>query len=213
MKKKTALIVGASGIVGLNLANRLAQQEDWTRLWPVAQAGGERKDFPVAADLLSRESLESALKEVAPTHVFLSSWMRQPTEAENIRVNSGIVRNTSGRGLALEVGGARGAGDRTEALSGAIRGVRQGHAACDSVPRRAGPTRRRELLLRAGGRGLRGRGARGLWVERAPPAHDHRLCGGQRDEHGSHASDLCDDLPRDGTTRFTFRARRCSGAA
>jgi nucleoside-diphosphate-sugar epimerase len=46
----------------------------------------------VAADLLDRESVESALKEIAPTHVFLSTWMRQPNEAENIRVNSGIVR-------------------------------------------------------------------------------------------------------------------------
>ena len=33
------------------------------------------------------------MKDIAPTHVFLATWLRQPTEAENIRVNAGMVRN------------------------------------------------------------------------------------------------------------------------
>lgn len=93
MNKKTALIVGASGIVGLNLANRLAGKEDWIVYGLSRRPAASEKILPVAADLLSRESLEAALKDIAPTHVFLSTWMRQPTEAENIRVNSGMVRN------------------------------------------------------------------------------------------------------------------------
>ena len=48
---------------------------------------------PVAADLLDPASLAAALAEVEPTHVFLTSWMRNATEAENIRVNGGMVRN------------------------------------------------------------------------------------------------------------------------
>jgi nucleoside-diphosphate-sugar epimerase len=47
----------------------------------------------VAADLQNPDSVKSALKDIAPTHVFLSTWLRQPTEAENIQVNSGMVRN------------------------------------------------------------------------------------------------------------------------
>ena len=47
----------------------------------------------VAADLLDPAALQTALAEVAPTHVFITTWMRQETEAENIRVNAALVRN------------------------------------------------------------------------------------------------------------------------
>ncbi|GAB3898783.1 SDR family oxidoreductase [Spirosoma agri] len=39
------------------------------------------------------DSLNTALSDVNPTHVFITSWMRNETEAENIRVNSLMVRN------------------------------------------------------------------------------------------------------------------------
>ncbi len=91
---KTALIVGASGIVGRNLALELnAAPEEWNIFGlarrPIALEGVK----PVPADLTSPESLASALAEMKPTHVFLSTWMRQSTEAENIRVNSALIRN------------------------------------------------------------------------------------------------------------------------
>jgi nucleoside-diphosphate-sugar epimerase len=89
----TALIVGASGIVGNNLAHHLLSQ-GWqvhglARRPPTDVAGL----VPVAADLLSPESLRGALQDARPSHVFLSTWMRQATEAENIRVNGTMVRN------------------------------------------------------------------------------------------------------------------------
>jgi nucleoside-diphosphate-sugar epimerase len=37
--------------------------------------------------------LAVALQGIAPSHVFLNTWLRQPTEAENIRVNRTMVRN------------------------------------------------------------------------------------------------------------------------
>lgn len=49
--------------------------------------------LPVAADLLNPASLAKALAGLAPSHVFFSSWLRQATEAENIRVNAAMVRN------------------------------------------------------------------------------------------------------------------------
>jgi hypothetical protein len=48
---------------------------------------------PVVADLLRPESLSATLTDVAPTHLFFTSWMRMETEAENIRVNAAMVRN------------------------------------------------------------------------------------------------------------------------
>jgi nucleoside-diphosphate-sugar epimerase len=93
MPEKIGLIVGATGIVGLNLATHLAQQEDWTVYGlarkPVLPVGVR----PVAADLLDSFSVMGAVRELQPTHVFITTWMRQPTEAENIRVNSVMVRN------------------------------------------------------------------------------------------------------------------------
>ncbi|ONF50931.1 SDR family oxidoreductase [Methylobacterium radiotolerans] len=88
----TALIVGASGIVGSATA-ALLQQEGWRVAGlarrPVAQAGVE----PVAGDLQDPASLEKALADLAPTHVFLATWQRRPTEAEMIRVNRAMVEN------------------------------------------------------------------------------------------------------------------------
>jgi nucleoside-diphosphate-sugar epimerase len=90
---KIALIVGASGIIGSNLAHELLAQ-GWTTYGlarrPPADVPGLH---PVAADLLDPSSLEAALADVNPTHVFLTSWLRNDTEAENIRVNGGMVRN------------------------------------------------------------------------------------------------------------------------
>jgi nucleoside-diphosphate-sugar epimerase len=48
---------------------------------------------PVVADLLDPKSLRSALADVSPTHVFITTWMRNATEAENIRVNAAMIRN------------------------------------------------------------------------------------------------------------------------
>ncbi len=93
MPSKTALIVGSTGIVGQNLATLLSAHPDWSVYGlarrPLAMPGVTS----IAADLLSTESLAAALKDVRPTHIYLATWLRQPTEAENIRVNSAMVRN------------------------------------------------------------------------------------------------------------------------
>ncbi len=90
---KIALVVGASGIIGSNLARELLATG-----WITYGLSRTPKDDlpglrPVAANLLDPASLDAALADVAPTHVFITSWMRNDTEAENIRVNSALVRN------------------------------------------------------------------------------------------------------------------------
>jgi nucleoside-diphosphate-sugar epimerase len=90
---RTALVVGASGIVGNNLSRHLLQQgwavQGLARRPPTDIEGMQ----PVAADLLDPASLRAALADRRPSHVFITTWMRQPTEAENIRVNAAMVRN------------------------------------------------------------------------------------------------------------------------
>jgi len=87
-----ALVVGASGIVG-SAVSRLLAKEGWAVAGlarrPIAEAG----ITPISADLLDPQALTAALGNLAPTHIFLSTWARQATEAENIRVNAQMVRN------------------------------------------------------------------------------------------------------------------------
>lgn len=90
---ETALVVGASGIVGDTLARRLAGQ-GWTVHGLARRPPGDIAQVnPVAADLLDPGSLRTALAGLKPSHVFVCTWLRQKTEAENIAVNGAMVRN------------------------------------------------------------------------------------------------------------------------
>jgi nucleoside-diphosphate-sugar epimerase len=107
MEMRRALVVGSTGIAGRSLAEHLAAQ-GWTVFGmarrPVASEGVQA----VAADLLDAEGLKAAVKDVRPTDVFFTTWMRQATETENIRVNGAMVRNLldalSGEGTVKHVG-------------------------------------------------------------------------------------------------------------
>jgi len=93
MMNKIALVVGSSGMAGSNLAEQLIA-EGWETYGLARTPNTENKALkPVAADLLDPESLKSALAAIKPTHVYITTWMRNDTEAENIRVNSLMVRN------------------------------------------------------------------------------------------------------------------------
>tara|TARA_R110002020_G_scaffold142332_6_gene314505 strand:+ start:623 stop:1690 length:1068 start_codon:yes stop_codon:yes gene_type:complete len=89
---KTALVAGVTGIQGSATAEQLIE-DGWTVYGlarnPVRNAGY----LPVAADLMDPDSLAAALKDIRPEALFLTTWLRQPTEAENIRVNAAMVRN------------------------------------------------------------------------------------------------------------------------
>lgn len=88
-----ALIAGVSGIAGGNLADLLVA-EGWdvvglARRPPEGRPGV----MPLAADLQDAAALRASLADVAPTHVFITAWVRKETEAENRVVNAAIVRN------------------------------------------------------------------------------------------------------------------------
>jgi nucleoside-diphosphate-sugar epimerase len=91
-----AVIAGATGIVGNNLAARLVSK-GW-EVYGLARnpQSGIPGVRPVAADLLKPEELRTALAGVDPTHVFIASWVRRATETENCEVNGAIVRNLLG---------------------------------------------------------------------------------------------------------------------
>lgn len=89
---KTALVVGASGIVGAATAALLVER-GWTvhglARRPVEQPGVQ----PIAADLQDAAATAVALRDIHPDAVFITTWARQESEAANIRVNGAMVRN------------------------------------------------------------------------------------------------------------------------
>jgi nucleoside-diphosphate-sugar epimerase len=89
---RNALIVGASGIVGSALADRLGT-EGWAVSGLARRPAEQAGVVPVAADLLDAAGTAAALAGQAPSHVFIATWSRQASEAENIRVNAAMVRN------------------------------------------------------------------------------------------------------------------------
>jgi nucleoside-diphosphate-sugar epimerase len=91
--ENVALVVGSTGMAGSNLAARLLE-ENWT-VYGLSRSGKNTSDKikSVKADLLDPVQLAEALKDINPTHVFFTTWMRNDTEEENIRVNSALVKN------------------------------------------------------------------------------------------------------------------------
>jgi nucleoside-diphosphate-sugar epimerase len=89
---KTALVVGASGIVGSATAQLLVDQ-GWSVLGLARNPMPQEGVSPVPADMQNPESLAAALAGHAPEAVFIATWSRQANEAENIRVNAAMVRN------------------------------------------------------------------------------------------------------------------------
>jgi nucleoside-diphosphate-sugar epimerase len=94
--QRSALVVGASGIGGRYTARELLAH-GWTVYGLARRPPRDLPGLiPVVADLLDEVGLQAALAAMgneAPTHVFITTWMRQASEAENIRVNALLVRN------------------------------------------------------------------------------------------------------------------------
>ena len=192
-----ALIAGVSGIVGNNLASHLVSKR-LGGLWPRPQA-----DRPA-----SRECVRSPPTCSTPTRCGLPfpgstrpTSSSRPGSARPPRPR--IASRERRHGAEPPVRRRLGQSLRHVALVTGLKhylGPFEAYARTKPVtPFREEMPRLplRELLLHAGGRGLRGRRAARLRLERAPPPHDHRLRPGQRHEHGRHPRRLRHDLPGD----------------
>lgn len=91
---KHALIAGVSGIIGRHLAEHLLAQGGWE----VTGISRNGLNLPkgvknVSVDLEDGAAVKNALSSVKATHVFITTWSRRNTEAENCKVNGAMVRN------------------------------------------------------------------------------------------------------------------------
>ncbi|GGD61835.1 SDR family oxidoreductase [Croceicoccus mobilis] len=89
---KTALVVGVSGIGGSATASLLVK-EGW-EVFGLSRTPSRQEGVKhIAADLLDAEATAKALHGIDPQAVFITTWLRQDTEAQNIEVNGAMVRN------------------------------------------------------------------------------------------------------------------------
>ena len=90
---RRALVVGASGIVGQAVARRLV--DDGWETYGLSRSGTTPHPdvHPLRADLGDPAGLVEALAGIDPAFVAITAWTRMETEAENIRVNGGAVRD------------------------------------------------------------------------------------------------------------------------
>jgi nucleoside-diphosphate-sugar epimerase len=91
--RRTALVIGVTGIAGYNIAQALTA-EGWN---VVGLSRTPRYDVPgvhhVYADVSDPVALEAALDGHDLSHVFFATWSRQATEADNCLVNSQMLRS------------------------------------------------------------------------------------------------------------------------
>jgi len=91
--KRSALVVGASGITGSAIVDQLAEA-GWDVVALARSAGRNIAGVRwITADLRSAADLNRVLATEAPDRVFFTAWSRQETEELNIEVNAGMVRD------------------------------------------------------------------------------------------------------------------------
>jgi nucleoside-diphosphate-sugar epimerase len=95
--QKTALVVGANGVIGTNLINHLLDLEDWNVIGLSRRGGTDRGKLKyVAIDLLDPGQCKdklSGLKEV--THIFYAAFQDRPTWAELVPPNLAMLVNVT----------------------------------------------------------------------------------------------------------------------
>jgi nucleoside-diphosphate-sugar epimerase len=93
MYQKRALVVGVTGIVGLNVAEHLKATGGWeitglSRRPPLGASWMRSRSI----DLLDHDKAVAALADLAPTHVYYCTWTLGKTEDDNIRLNGGMLK-------------------------------------------------------------------------------------------------------------------------
>jgi nucleoside-diphosphate-sugar epimerase len=95
MAKKTAVIAGASGLIGRRIADRLLAGNEWEVIGLARRARARRGMHWLAVDLADRSDVEHKLGGLAPTHVFYAARYDHPVEGktEDIETNTRMLTN------------------------------------------------------------------------------------------------------------------------
>lgn len=94
-ERKTALVIGANGVIGRNLIDHLAGLPDWNVIG-VSRRGGKSSANVryVSADLLDADAARAALGGLSEvTHLFYAAYQDRPTWAELVAPNLAMLVN------------------------------------------------------------------------------------------------------------------------
>lgn len=93
--RKTALVVGAQGVIGRNLIDHLTTQPDWQVVGLSRRNGSDTDRLRhISVDLLDAEDTRARLSGLADvTHVFYAAYQDRPTWAELVPPNMAMLRN------------------------------------------------------------------------------------------------------------------------
>ncbi|GJD66022.1 SDR family oxidoreductase [Methylobacterium frigidaeris] len=93
--KKTALVAGATGVVGRNLLKRLAADPDWDVVAVSRRKPDVDGDYRhLSVDLLDAAEARRQLGGLeAVTHVFYSAYIKGPSWSEMVAPNMALLRN------------------------------------------------------------------------------------------------------------------------
>lgn len=95
MKTNTALIVGAHGVIGSNLASHLAALGNWNIVGLSRRGGPDQGQIRhIAVDLLDvRDAREKLGGRRDVTHIFYAAYQDRPSWAELVEPNVAMLRN------------------------------------------------------------------------------------------------------------------------
>ena len=92
--KKVALVVGAQGVIGRNLADHLLQLGDWDVIGISRRHSHDERIKHISVDLLNDEESRTKLRELkSVTHVFYAAYQERPSWAELVEPNMTMLRN------------------------------------------------------------------------------------------------------------------------
>lgn len=98
MNKKTAVIAGASGLIGRRIADQLLAEGGWN-VTGLARRAQTRPGMQwIAVDLAERADVEQKLSGLAATHVFYAARYDHPVEGktEDVETNTNMLKNLVG---------------------------------------------------------------------------------------------------------------------
>lgn len=93
--KKTALVVGAQGVIGRNLIDHLVELGDWSIIGLSRRFAEDRERIRnISVDLLDADDCRTKLKELKDvTHIFYAAYQERPTWAELVVPNLAMLQN------------------------------------------------------------------------------------------------------------------------
>src|SRR5688572_6069934 len=93
--RKVALVVGAQGVIGRNLADHLATLDDWEVVGLSRREGTQAARVRhITVDLLDRDDCREKLGGLTQvTHIFYAAYQDRPTWAELVPPNLAMLVN------------------------------------------------------------------------------------------------------------------------